>query len=73
MMEEDLTGHFPEKAKERVEESDKARCDYHHKYFKINPADPDLYDIVINTAHISQEDAAELIVAALRFKMPASA
>lgn len=66
-------GLSAEKAKERVEESDKARLDYHHKYFKINPADPDLYDIVINTAHISEEAAAELIVAALRFKMPASA
>ena len=66
-------GLSPEKAKERVEESDKARRDFHRKYFKINPADPDFYDIVINTAHISEEDAAELIVAAFRFKMPASA
>jgi cytidylate kinase len=66
-------GLSAEKAKERVEESDKARLDYHRKYFKINPADPDLYDVVINTSHISEEDAAELIGAALRFKMPASA
>ena len=66
-------GLSAEKAKERVEESDKARLDYHRKYFKIDPADPDLYDIVINMTHISEEDAAELIAAALRFKMPAPA
>jgi cytidylate kinase len=64
-------GLSAEKAKERVEESDKARLDYHRKYFKIDPADPDLYDIVLNMTHISEEDAAELIAAALPFKMPA--
>jgi len=64
-------GLSAEEAKGRVEESDKARLDYHRKYFKIDPADPDLYDIVINMTHISEEDAAELIAAALPFKMPA--
>ncbi len=66
-------GLSAERAKERVKESDKARLDYHRKYFKIDPADPDLYDIVINMTHISEEDAAELIAAAVRFKMPAPA
>ena len=60
-------------ARELVEESDKGRMDYHHKYFRVNPTDPNLYDLVLNTAHLSHESAAELIVAALRFKMPASA
>jgi cytidylate kinase len=61
-------GIAEDKAKEFVEESDKGRLDYHHKYFKIDPTDADLYDIVINMAHMSDEAAAELIIAALRLK-----
>ena len=62
----------PEKAKGIVEESDRGRLDYHHKYFKIDPTDANLYDIVVNTGHIRDEDAAQLIVAALRHKVPQS-
>lgn len=59
-------GVSPEKAKEFVEESDKGRLDYHRKYFKIDPTDANLYDIVVNTARLSQEEAAKLIAMALR-------
>jgi len=62
-------GVAEEKAKQLVEESDKGRLDYHHKYFKVDPTDADLYDIVINMARISDEKAAELIITALRVKM----
>ena len=60
----------PAKAKEAVVESDRGRMDYHHKYFKMDPMDPTLYDVVINTARVSQKDAAQLIVAAVRTKTP---
>jgi cytidylate kinase len=56
----------PAKAKEYVEESDRGRADFHHKYFKVDPSDPDLYDLVLNTARFSTGDAARLIVAAFR-------
>ena len=62
---------LPEKAKGRVEESDRGRVDFHHKYFKVNPADPDLYDIMVNTGHLNHEQAAQVIVAALRCKVAA--
>ncbi len=58
----------PVKAKEYVEESDKGRIDYHHKYFKVDPADPNLYNLVVNTARFSIDEAARLIVAAFRSK-----
>jgi cytidylate kinase len=60
----------PEKAKGVVEESDKGRLDYHHKYFKIDPMDLNLYDLVVNTGCLRYEEAAQLIVTALRCKAP---
>jgi cytidylate kinase len=58
-----------EKAKSVVEESDRGRLDFHSKYFKVNPTDPNLYDIVINSASMSFEAAAQLVVAALSAKI----
>jgi cytidylate kinase len=55
-----------EEAKQRVHESDKGQIDYHRKYFKVEPTDPDLYDLTINTEHLPSEEAAELIAAAAR-------
>jgi cytidylate kinase len=59
----------PEKAKETVEESDRGRQDYHHKYFKIDPNDPCLYDVVVNSGRMAEEAAAQVIVAALYAKL----
>ena len=61
-----------EAARHQVHDSDKGRIDYHHKYFKVDPTNPDLYDVTINTGHLSNKQAAELIVAAYRRKMPHS-
>jgi cytidylate kinase len=55
-----------EAAGRRVHESDRGRIDYHRKYFKIDPTDPNHYDLTINTEHLSDKQAAELIVAAYR-------
>jgi cytidylate kinase len=56
------------KAREYVEESDRGRADYHHKYFKIDPTDPNLYDLVVNTTRFDTNDAARLIIAAFQAK-----
>jgi cytidylate kinase len=61
-----------EKAKGIVEESDKGRQDYHHKYFKIDPMNVDLYDIAVNTGCLTYDEVAQLIVAALHCKAPKS-
>ncbi len=66
-------GITEDEAKHRVQESDKGRTDYHHKYFKVDPADPNLYHLTINTEQLSNEDAAELIAAAARSLPPDSA
>jgi cytidylate kinase len=58
-----------EAAKHQVHDSDKGRIDYHHKYFKVDPTDASLYDLTVNTGHLSSKDAADLIVAAYRRKM----
>lgn len=58
----------PARAKECVEESDRGRADFHHKYFKVDPSDPNLYDLVLNTACFGIDDAARLIVAAFQAK-----
>jgi CMP/dCMP kinase len=59
--------HLPsEKAKQYVEESDRGRLDFHRRYFKIDPSDTNLYDLVINTARVCEEDAAQLVVTACR-------
>jgi len=55
-----------EAARQRVCESDRGRTAFHRKYFKIDPNDPNNYDLTVNTEHLSDKQAAELIVAAYR-------
>jgi cytidylate kinase len=62
-----------EKAKEHVEDSDKGRADFHHKYFKVDPDNSDLYDLIVNTAGLSEEKVAELIATTLRLKLSRAA
>jgi cytidylate kinase len=64
-------GIAEDKAKTRVEESEHGRIDFHNKYFKVHPTDPALYDIMVNTGHLSYERAADIIVAALNRKVAA--
>jgi len=61
-----------EAAKRCVQESDRGRIDYHRKYFKIDPTDPNHYDLTVNTEHLSEKQAAELIVAAYRRRLAGS-
>jgi len=53
-----------EEARRRVHESDRGRCAFHRKFFKVDPDDPSLYDLVIHTRRLSFEVGADLVVAA---------
>jgi cytidylate kinase len=50
----------------RVRTSDRARADYLRRYHGVNWLDPQLYDLVINTAKVPVEVAIRLIVEASR-------
>lgn len=52
------------KAQVRVLNSDRMRQEYLRRYYEVEWLDPCLYDLVINTAHISVEGAIELVVKA---------
>jgi cytidylate kinase len=52
-------------AQARIESSDKTRRTYLRRNYHIDWDDPDLYDLVINTEHLSATVATSLILAAL--------
>jgi cytidylate kinase len=58
---EGLTKH---EATKRILASDQARADYLRRYYGVNWLDPQLYDMVINTGHISIQTAVQLVVLA---------
>ncbi len=49
-----------------LKQSDKERSEYVKHFFLMDPSDPKLYDIVINTSRISPDAAARLIAQAAR-------
>ena len=63
-------GVSAEEATKTVHESDKNRLAFYHKFFKVDVDDPTHYDLVVNTARLPYETAAELIAAAARSKEP---
>jgi len=48
-----------------VEARDISDVDWIKRYFDLDSHDPQLFDLVINTTKLSQEAAADLVVAAL--------
>ena len=52
---------------------DAARRRYVSTHFSADVADPSAYDLVINTAHVPLEEAAEMIIAHLRAQVGAAA
>ncbi|MHB1133806.1 MAG: cytidylate kinase-like family protein [Chloroflexota bacterium] len=52
------------RAKQLVRESDQHREGYLRTYYGAEWQDPDLYDLIVNTARIGMAEAAELIVQA---------
>jgi cytidylate kinase len=55
-----------EEAARRVEETDRERTRFVKEHFHKDPADPQGYDLVLNSSRLSAADCAELIAAALR-------
>jgi cytidylate kinase len=53
-------------AESEVDVTDAARNEFVRRYFLCDPADPHLYDLVLNTGGMSLEAATELIVAECR-------
>jgi len=51
-------------ARQRLLASDRARAEYLRRYYGVNWSDPQLYDIVINTGHISIDTAVQLAAVA---------
>ncbi len=49
-------------ARRYIRDTDKGRRDFVKSHFNQNIGDPHLYDLVINRAHTSIDDAAEIIV-----------
>jgi cytidylate kinase len=50
-----------EQASAQVEASDRRRRNYIKRFYQVHWDDPNLYDLVINTAHLSPPVAAQLI------------
>ena len=48
-------------AQARVEASDKTRQTYLMRYYQVRWDDPELYDLIINTARLSPDQSAQLI------------
>lgn len=53
-------------AARRIHESDRHRAAFHRAFFKADPSDPCLYDLVVHLPRISRETAADLIATAAR-------
>jgi cytidylate kinase len=61
-----------EASRATIEASDQNRRSYLRRYYHVNWGDPVLYDLVINTEHISVALAAEMICCALKKAEPAA-
>jgi cytidylate kinase len=54
---------------ERVDHSDRTRRDYVRRSYHVDWNDPDLYDLVINTARLSQAQATQIICRAVASRL----
>jgi cytidylate kinase len=57
-----------EEAMRRAHESDRARCAFYKKFWRVEVEDPKLYDLTIDTSRLSYEIATDLVVAAANAK-----
>ncbi len=62
-----------EDATRRTAESDRARCAFFRKFWKVDVENPKLYDLSIDTSRLSYEIAADLVASAARAKSAAPA
>lgn len=63
-------GYTIYEARERMQKFDKERKDFIKEYFGKDPSNANYYDLVINTAELKPELAAEIIVTAFKKKFP---
>ena len=59
-----------EQAKAQVTEDDRQRQDFLSFHFRLRHDDPSLYDVAVNTDHLSLDDAAGVIVDVFRRRFP---
>jgi len=59
-------GVGPEEARKQVHERDHGRVAFHQKFFKVDVNDPALYDLTLNTARFSPEEAAQFVTEVAR-------
>ena len=64
------TGGRAEEAAQRLDAEDEDRLRFLRTDFKVEPNDPALYDLVVNTASLGVEGAAELVAQALARRFP---
>ena len=57
-----------DEAMRRTQDSDRGRCGFYKKFWKVEVEDPKLYDISIDTSRLSFELATDIIVAAAKAK-----
>jgi cytidylate kinase len=57
-----------DEAVKRAQASDRGRCAFYKKFWRVDVEDPRLYDLTIDTARLPFETAAEVVVAAARAK-----
>jgi len=55
-----------EGAEKRLQETDRARAAFYHKFWKVEVGDPSLYGITLETSRLSYEAGAQLVAAAAR-------
>jgi Cytidylate kinase-like family len=53
-----------------IDETDSGRRDFVQRYFHHDISDPHQYDLVINLAHMTKDDAVELVVEHCRRRFP---
>lgn len=58
------TGCTADEAAKQIKKSDQHRLAYMQQHYNANWRDPDVYDIIINTEHLSIDAAVDLIIAA---------
>jgi len=63
-------GYTIYEARERMQQFDKERKDFIKEYFGKDPSNANYYDLVINTAELKPEIAAEVILTAFKKKFP---
>src|SRR5262249_21573848 len=61
------------KAARAIKDSDAGRSDYLKRFYSVDSESPTDYDLVVNTDHLSAEQAAEIVLRAPQRHRPARA